>query len=55
MLVRAVLSEHVGAVIAGVSAGEPSGHHSAFAKWGEGEMVLLFQNINAILKTRQIS
>lgn len=47
------LSEHVGAVIAGVSAGEPSGHHSA--KGGEGESCLLFQHINEILKTRQLS
>lgn len=55
MLVRSGHSEHAGAVIAGVSAGEPTGHHSASAKWGEGEIVLLFQNINEILKTRQIS
>lgn len=55
MLVRSGLSEHVGAVIAGVSAGEPSGHHSASAKGGEGESCLLFQNINEILKTRQLS
>lgn len=52
MLVRSGFSEHVGAVLAGVSAGEPSGHHSASAKQGQGEIVLLFQNINEILRTR---
>lgn len=55
MLVRSGLSEHVGAVTAGVSAGEPSAHHSASAEGGEGEIFLLFQNIHEILKTRQIS
>lgn len=55
MLVRSGLSEHVGAVIADFSAGEPSGYHCASAKGGERESFLLFQNINEILKTRQIS
>lgn len=37
--IRALLlvSERVGAVVAGVSAGEPSGFHCASAKGGEGE------------------